>query len=100
MSEDASVLLGDVGRQLPTEEQSNLRLSRLGGKPTWSTKRLSLDGAWLGGLCAKCRSERSFIGQLFAGYDGAPNGPTRVIYLFGCLRAGCASVDGAWKALR
>jgi len=91
-SSKGNVLLGDIGRSLPEDEQLNLGLSRLGGDPVWARLPPATALARRG-----CKQPCSFLGQISAPYESAP---CRVLYLFGCLDSGCGSDSGAWRVLR
>lgn len=95
------VFLADIGRSLPEDEQCDLGLSRLGGHPVW----VDFPSAHNFGAvvqnpdflkCDKCGQARTFIGQIFAGHEGAP---CRILYLFACVAA-CGADSRAWRVVR
>jgi len=95
-----SVHLGYVGRPLRGEEQLDVRLSRMGGRPAWLQRP---DGSPLSSVgtstCGVCRRPLMFVGQLSAGYEQVP---LRLLHVFACSFPSCsAGADPrTWRVFR
>mmetsp|Transcript_101122 Transcript_101122/g.286629 ORF Transcript_101122/g.286629 Transcript_101122/m.286629 type:complete len:428 (+) Transcript_101122:63-1346(+) len=98
-SEEATVLLGYIGRQVQNDEELlDVRLSRVGGAPVWSQQPSSPAAVRQQDYfaCELCRGPLVMVGQFMAGYGALPQ---RLLHIFSCSGA-CGSDPRAWRALR
>lgn len=91
--------LGYVGRPLPGDEQLDISLSRVGGKPVWCREPPAANPVHSEGYftCQVCQGPLVMLGQFAAGYASAPR---RALHLFVCAGASCGADPRAWRALR
>ncbi|KAK9867555.1 hypothetical protein WJX84_009730 [Apatococcus fuscideae] len=100
-SRQASVLLGMPGDMLAADDPGDLFSTKVGGQPIFPGLTQPPLGTSL--QCRVCSGHLSLVLQAFAPLIQAQAGeevPTRLLYIFGCLAAGCGLERGSWRAFR